>query len=250
MRRKLLRTLLIAVLLGAATNVLVTAWFVYDGMIGQNHQIVIWDRGDCAFRLVILPGAGKSICSWESVGPLSRDARDFAGSGAQEPVPFIDHPPAWSTVVRAPSTPLTPGAPQRSDFAYGWPCLSFRGGMVTLMGAPTQPVLDYGPALPELVRTFTLDGSTITHREPRVVPLHPIVPGLLANTAVYGAAWWLILFAPGVIRRWRRRRRGACVACGYDRRGIGAAAACPECGASAGEAGANDTSGVAVGAAS
>lgn len=33
------------------------------------------------------------------------------------------------------------------------------------------------------------------------------------------------------VRRWRRRRRGWCVGCGYDRFGLAAGAACPECNA-------------------
>ena len=50
----------------------------------------------------------------------------------------------------------------------------------------------------------------------------PMYPGLLA--AIVGAA-----AMPGW-KRSRRKRRGQCVKCGYDRRGLAAGAACPECG--------------------
>jgi hypothetical protein len=63
----------------------------------------------------------------------------------------------------------------------------------------------------------------------------PIWPGLLVNTAFYGAILWGLWVGPGALRRGLRRRRGACVRCGYDLRGgegsDGAPAVCPECGA-------------------
>jgi hypothetical protein len=37
----------------------------------------------------------------------------------------------------------------------------------------------------------------------------------------------------GRVRKRARARRGLCASCGYDRRGLGADAACPECGARA-----------------
>jgi hypothetical protein len=60
----------------------------------------------------------------------------------------------------------------------------------------------------------------------------PIWPGLLFNSAFYGAILWLLWFGPGISRRRSRRRRGLCVSCGYDLRGsaAGAGAKCPECG--------------------
>jgi len=61
----------------------------------------------------------------------------------------------------------------------------------------------------------------------RTVPLHPVWPGFAVNTLAYGAVAWGVLFAPGVVKRWRRRRRGACVGCGYELAGL---VRCPECG--------------------
>jgi hypothetical protein len=62
-----------------------------------------------------------------------------------------------------------------------------------------------------------------------IVGLRPLPIGLVLNTAFYGGGIWLIWFAPGAVRRMFRRRRGACVRCGYDLRGVGNVM-CPECG--------------------
>jgi hypothetical protein len=72
----------------------------------------------------------------------------------------------------------------------------------------------------------SLDGS---------LPLLPVWPGFLINTALYAAILWLLIPGPLVLRRLIRRRRGRCPKCGYDLRGqrpeVGAAPGkgCPEC---------------------
>ena len=67
------------------------------------------------------------------------------------------------------------------------------------------------------------------------LPLAPFFPGFLLDTLFYAAPWWLILITPGAIRRFRRRRRGRCIRCGYDLAGLrpddNTTPTCPECGA-------------------
>jgi hypothetical protein len=65
------------------------------------------------------------------------------------------------------------------------------------------------------------------------LPIAPIWSGLAINTLFYGTIAWVLLFLPGTVRRWRRRRVGRCVQCAYDRAGLAAGAPCPECGGGA-----------------
>jgi hypothetical protein len=69
------------------------------------------------------------------------------------------------------------------------------------------------------------------------LPLSPLWPGFVADTALYAAAWWLLIFAPLPLYRAGRRRfrvsRGMCGSCGYDLKGS-PGGACPECGRGAG----------------
>lgn len=59
------------------------------------------------------------------------------------------------------------------------------------------------------------------------LPLIPIWPGLLANTAIFAAAWFTPGFVWRTARTHRRRQQGRCLACGYDTATL---PACPECG--------------------
>jgi len=113
---------------------------------------------------------------------------------------------------------LAAGAPMDAVSARGWPRsalwyeVTFLNGVRTNRGGIEVPAkserwLGPGPVLPC-----------------RVLPV-----GFAVNTALYGAAWFGLLFVPGFARRARRRHRGLCPDCAYDlshaehRR-------CPECG--------------------
>ncbi len=62
------------------------------------------------------------------------------------------------------------------------------------------------------------------------LPTLPLWPGLIADTAFYGAAWLGLFLLLGPARRAQRRRRGLCVRCRYDLRGLAPGSPCPECG--------------------
>jgi hypothetical protein len=60
------------------------------------------------------------------------------------------------------------------------------------------------------------------------MPLRPLWRGLAINAGAFGAAWGVVLLFPMSARRAWRRRRFACVRCGYSLAGIDGP--CPECG--------------------
>ena len=58
-------------------------------------------------------------------------------------------------------------------------------------------------------------------------PMTPLWPGFAVDTAFYVGLAFVVWSAPGFVRRRVRRRRGRCVRCGYDLKGL---PLCPECG--------------------
>ncbi|HMN40086.1 MAG TPA: hypothetical protein PKE29_04520 [Phycisphaerales bacterium] len=67
--------------------------------------------------------------------------------------------------------------------------------------------------------------------------MRPLWPGFALNTIFYAAVAWGLWRGgwqiPLAIRRRRRRAKGLCIRCGYDRSGLPASppSPCPECGA-------------------
>jgi hypothetical protein len=129
----------------------------------------------------------------------------------------------WGAAMEWPSgatfeaivSPTSPPPGEFPSFRYAIPCATPQAFGLSV--GPKGRWAIRGPAIP-----------------PPILPWHPIWPGLLANTAFYGVIGWALWFTPGAVRRGLRRRRGACVRCGYDLRGAEvipeAGAACPECG--------------------
>jgi hypothetical protein len=64
----------------------------------------------------------------------------------------------------------------------------------------------------------------------RVVAYAPLWSGLLGNTLVFAAVFWLVVSTMSFIRQRLRRRAGLCERCCYPNRGIPSGAPCPECG--------------------
>lgn len=66
-----------------------------------------------------------------------------------------------------------------------------------------------------------------------VVPLRPIIGGLVVNTVVLALGWGVALsplVALRAARRWRRGRKNRCARCGHARDGLPTGAPCAECG--------------------
>lgn len=111
---------------------------------------------------------------------------------------------------------------------FGFPCRSFY--MLSLYWGPNNlPLTQVGHS--------TLGKVTVpwvTRRgEPISLPLLPLWPGLLCNSA----AWYALLLLIAVLTRcccWavasRRTRHSRCRRCGFDLRAHASGARCPECG--------------------
>jgi len=100
---------------------------------------------------------------------------------------------------------------------HGW-YVRYLVGIDLRTGVPDRWVVHLGPGHVEVER------CTPPHYRTTYTTLPPLwaVPFLLA-------AYPAIAFIRGPLRRWRRRRKGRCVRCGYDLTG-NVAGVCPECG--------------------
>lgn len=115
---------------------------------------------------------------------------------------------------------------RRVVLASGWPLLALRS--VTEQRPSDGDRLRWGVVAPW--RATRVTGGAFGRASSVVLPLRPLWGGFVVNTIGAAGVWGVVLFAPGVMRRWGRRRRGACEGCGYDLRGAAVGGVCPECG--------------------
>jgi hypothetical protein len=151
------------------------------------------------------------------------EVRAHRAVGRRSPIqPFGYTFPRW---VTAPSGEAVGTA----TLAYGWPMRCLRCGTTDVKEAR---VLDGAEYMHVVSKEWGM--IQLGPRAPSVfsgsIPLVPILTGLAGNTLLYSAIPLGVLIAIPVIRRAARRRRGSCVGCGYDLRGLGVKK-CPECGA-------------------
>jgi hypothetical protein len=223
MKRRVVITAALCLLLGAAVNVLV-AWGCalwsprptppFDGTFGGWSPFERYHREPRAHWLLAVPDgwpAAPAGMYW------------FAAHGAMTTSATCGHDsgdPFWLGL--------------ESSFRTGYPWLALAsvshgqfsmpiGGRPQIANLPV-PVWGAGLRPPEFMRRLGI------HPE-RMVPLLPLWPGFVGNTLIYAlavlAVYDLALVARG-LRRWRRRRRGLCPACGYP---VGVSPVCTECGA-------------------
>jgi len=64
----------------------------------------------------------------------------------------------------------------------------------------------------------------------RQLPMTVLPLGFALNTLLAATLLLAAVQLPLALRRRARRKRGRCLSCGYDRAGVAAEAACPECG--------------------
>jgi hypothetical protein len=75
-------------------------------------------------------------------------------------------------------------------------------------------------------------GIELRRRGPDItgVPYRPLWAGLILDSVLFAGCSLVLSKTTCALRRYKRRTRGDCSACGYDRGGLAADAKCPECG--------------------
>jgi hypothetical protein len=107
---------------------------------------------------------------------------------------------------------------------FGWPMLAM--ACVYGPGASRGTTVRARLGI-ETSQTRMVDSNGATYV--KTLPVVPIWPGFVFNAVAFAIAFWMSMFAPFIIRRNLRCRRGYCIQCGYDLRGQ-YVAGCPECG--------------------
>lgn len=121
-----------------------------------------------------------------------------------------------------------------AEFRAGWPMLAMRHADHAVLAHQRSPA----PPVGTVPSVSTRYGLTLSRsRSPAAMafarsalPLRPIWTGFLINTLLAAGVLVLLVRGQRATRRFVRARRGRCPACGYDRAGLDASAACPECG--------------------
>lgn len=113
-----------------------------------------------------------------------------------------------------------------AEEAHGWPMCSFRWYRY---GAKMYGAIELGGD--RRIEDRDDDGTGIagTLTGAKAIPFLPIWPGLVLDSTLYAALLWMMMRVSSTLRGFIRRRRGRCLACGYDLRG-GLEHGCPECG--------------------
>ncbi len=151
--------------------------------------------------------------------PGMRETREHLPTTRPADLPLAEAMPRW-TVYPA-KLPEMDRAVSVSTMCRGWPLPALRSVTYEFKR------YDNGGMQPIDARTV---GQVQTPFGPQ--PLLPVWPGFVVNTLLFAAPWvfaLLVMYAAGAARRRYRRRRGRCIACGYDLRGL-SGAVCPECG--------------------
>ena len=231
MRRRFFPGVLIALVLGAATTVVVSWAFSRRTLVGGRQS---WwahrERTGAEGAGYLLVTESRRFGTRSTMAQAANPGWGDGGTYAmvkQSPTPGIAErypsrdlrPIAVPWVYSGRPWPGADTAYTVSVHSYGWPLPALAavqeyGGWT---GETWKHVLRFGPPRASL-------------SDPRGFPTRILPIGFAVNTLAAVALWHLALFMPPLIRRGVRRRRGRCIACGYDLRGT-VTDPCPECGA-------------------
>lgn len=229
-----------AVLLGLTATVGVAqaiGWLVRSPAPVQTYSVAF---PDAVLRVQATSAFGRNELSWQAVGNFGAELNSKAGeifgyAFSRDPSIL----PSWSfgndVQLRRESlgrqSSGTGMTQYSTDIAVGWPLLVFSMHMEGTLVGPNPasdpvPRVRWGVMGAENVQYI---GNQVIVRQP-VLAWRPIWVGVTVNAAAYSLFWWVMLAAIDWMRRRSRMRRGLCVECGYDLKGVHKDVPCPECG--------------------
>ena len=228
MRRVVIAVLFLAS--GVVVNVAV-AWSCAYWIDGGRCLITSAVRGNTALehpRWQILTGRrpGAMVIRSDASGIPPPPVPPPPNATPEEMMAWMNAPAASSdprAVVSVPRWSRASTPPNEGDYeqravwedARGWPLVCLLSYSADFGGRVKFPwALDVG-------------GTQGPMGLPRVLPLRPILMGNVVNTVSFAAGLWAIVLGPGTLRRFIRRRRHLCPACGYP---VGESKLCTECG--------------------
>ncbi len=229
MRRTII-VISLCLLLGTITSVVIAWWFVlWSDFGGSSYEVREFEVNGWYGVVEKSPGfVGVSAANPNDHGEtvvwdVLSAQRGFSRSPAALPswVDFSEPPGETSEIITR---------------AIGWPwqCLHSISERRERRLIWEWDFEDHGMLLGENPLT-NVSKSWI---DPRRLPVAPLWIGMLGNTAVFGAGWFVIALT-GLPWRWwrvrRRRKRNLCQHCGYDRRSSTSPERCSECGRSQAE---------------
>ena len=207
-------------------------------MTPRRHR---WRRPAARVLLFAAIGAAATVlvawvCTLAPIGPGARRPIDDLAWPCDVPAKW---PPAALMCTEYSGPGHTSTFWQWSSGGRGNEIIRWRAGL-PFSACKVDTLAEYGPppgatpTIPGPVAYYYLnhDGFRLirwgVYRQgDLVLPFRPLWPGFALDSAFYGGLTFLVWTGPGFLRRRARRRRGRCIACGYDLRGL---AACPECG--------------------
>jgi hypothetical protein len=241
-RRRIVSLLVPAVGLGLATTVAV-AWAlasVCDPWNGRrtlerslrppdaagNPEIVTIERyrraGVLCYETSYMRGVPSAVDEFNPGTPVV--VEPWAGSMVR---PWTAAGQEWPSFV-----PFhTPYAVVAIDVtAYGWPLPAlYRTTNGTPIATPRRYQWTQRGSIP-LPGTTAPGPAGLTIKGPILLPFLPVWQGLLLDWALAAMIWLGAILGWRALHRGLRRRRGLCVACGYDLSATATGAPCPECG--------------------
>ncbi|MCH7547517.1 MAG: hypothetical protein IID30_14040 [Planctomycetes bacterium] len=232
---KRLRVILLFLLLGAIVNVAV-AWGIASILTIEDTM-----SNDETIGMSVVEYETWNLSRYEAFGTQIFMSTRFKVHNEEEELLELtelwsEHPienvkPSWGSMDVATELYRTlPGPPEHTMVqeiqmyeARGWPMHSLWCLRILLVHDGTGNNQNQASGFIAIPILFFED------LEPLVLPLYPIWTGFALNTIFYASLLWLIIPGPFVLRRFIRKRRGLCLKCGYDLRGVDHQA-CPECG--------------------